>query len=107
LFFKKKKKRKKQEKNIPFNKHPYKILLEEAGEGILFTASSVFIFVQSWLTVPQVFNDLVHTEHSFSNPNTALFSLCLKSVKNTDREFVPPPTIYDFYVEQHGLGSGI
>lgn len=61
-------------KIIPFKKHSYKILLEEAGEGILFTASSIFIFVQSWLTVPQVFNDFVHTEHSFSSPNTAFFS---------------------------------
>lgn len=59
---------------IPFNKHSYKILLEEAGEGILFTVSSIFIFVQSQLTVPRVFNDWVHTEHSFSSPNTALFS---------------------------------
>lgn len=65
---------KKKVKIIPFNKHSYKILLEEAGEGVLFTVSSLFISVQSWLTVPQVFNDSVHTEHSFSSPNTALFS---------------------------------
>lgn len=61
-------------KIIPFNKHSYKIRLEEAGERVLFTLSSIFIFVQSWLTVPQVFNDSGHTEHSFSSPNSALFS---------------------------------
>lgn len=66
--------KKKNKKIIPFNKHSYKILLEEAGEGVLFTVSCIFIFEQSWLTVPQVFNGSVHTEHSFSSPNTVLFS---------------------------------
>lgn len=61
-------------KIIPFNKHSYKILLEEAGEGVLFTVSSIFILVQPWLTVPQVFNDSVHTERPFSSPNTESFS---------------------------------
>lgn len=47
------------------------------------------------------------TQRTHSKPEQCIILPCLRLVQNVNMEFIPPPTIYDFYLEWRGLGIGI